>query len=244
MLHLIKAGNDADGNYNGDGENERSVKRLSAAVVSHEIEGSLLACVTHTYDSSALEDIGEEDGEEPTRGRIQCDTCRCSVRVLQLDHCWRASLPAETLQLTDAVLVNLSFAIQKQTQLFAIGNNASVSRTWELFDLLLGGALVKTVPLAASCYSAWSEYDAAEFEVVPAADPASIMGPLYEGRTCLPTDDPSGNSSENATLLDTTFEAIQSTIEADPFGLFYARTAVSSEGWTVESEDELPDQNC
>lgn len=67
MLHLIKAGNDADGNYNGDGENERSVKRLSAAVVSHEIEGSLLACVTHTYDSSALEDIGEEDGEEPTR---------------------------------------------------------------------------------------------------------------------------------------------------------------------------------
>lgn len=67
MLHLIKAGNDADGNYNGDGENERSVKRLSAAVVSHEIEGSFLACVTHTYDSSALEDIGEEDGEEPTR---------------------------------------------------------------------------------------------------------------------------------------------------------------------------------
>lgn len=49
------------------------------------------------------------------------------MRVLQLDHCWRASLPAETLQLTDAVLVNLSFAIQNQTQLFAIGNNASVS---------------------------------------------------------------------------------------------------------------------
>lgn len=52
-------------------------------------------------------------------------------------------------------------------------------RTWELFDLLLGGALVKTVPLAASCYSAWSEYDAAEFEVVP------LIGPT---RTCmLPT---------------------------------------------------------
>jgi hypothetical protein len=133
--------------------------------------------------------------------------------------------PAETLQLTDAVLANLSSAIKNQTQLFAFGNNASVSAnltprgvkfckvfpddilwpskwTWELFDLLLGGALVKTVPLAASCYSAWPEYDAAECEAVTsnwtnsymhAADPASIMWPLYEGRTCLPTDDPSGN---------------------------------------------------
>jgi hypothetical protein len=29
----------------------------------------------------------------------------------------------------------------------------------------------------------------------------------------------------------------------DPFGLFYAPTAVGSEDWTVESEDGLPDQN-
>ncbi|GAQ04725.1 hypothetical protein ALT_2046 [Aspergillus lentulus] len=133
--------------------------------------------------------------------------------------------PAETLQLTDAVLANISFTIQTQTQLFAFGNNASGSanltargvkfckvfpddilwpskRTWELLDMLLGGALVKTVPLAASCYSAWPEYDAAECEAVTsnwtnsymhAADPASIMWPLYEGRTCLPTADPSGN---------------------------------------------------
>lgn len=97
--------------------------------------------------------------------------------------------PAETLQLTDAVLANISFTIQTQTQLFAFGNNASGSanltargvkfckvfpddilwpskRTWELLDMLLGGALVKTVPLAASCYSAWPEYDAAECEAV------------------------------------------------------------------------------
>jgi hypothetical protein len=92
--------------------------------------------------------------------------------------------PAETLQLTDAVLANLSTTIQNQTQLFAFGNNASASAsvksckvfpgdilwpsksTWELFDLLLGGALVKTVPLAASCYSSWPEYDAAECEAV------------------------------------------------------------------------------
>ncbi|KAF7121857.1 hypothetical protein CNMCM5793_009411 [Aspergillus hiratsukae] len=128
--------------------------------------------------------------------------------------------PAETLQLTDAVLAQLSTAIQNQTQLFAFRNNASASAsiksckvfpgdiswpskwTWELFDLLLGGALVKTVPLAASCYSSWPEYDATECEAVTSnwtnpymhvADPASIMWPLYEGRTCLPTNDPSGN---------------------------------------------------
>lgn len=35
---------------------------------------------------------------------------------------------------------------------------------WSAFDDLLGGALIKTVPLAASCYSSWPQYDSAECE--------------------------------------------------------------------------------
>lgn len=33
---------------------------------------------------------------------------------------------------------------------------------WSTLDNLLGGALIKTVPLAASCYSSWPEYDSEE----------------------------------------------------------------------------------
>lgn len=35
---------------------------------------------------------------------------------------------------------------------------------WSIFDLLLGGALIKTTPIAAPCYanSAWSDYDEAK----------------------------------------------------------------------------------
>lgn len=37
---------------------------------------------------------------------------------------------------------------------------------WDVFDKLLGGALIKTVPLAASCYSSWPEYDSNECETI------------------------------------------------------------------------------
>ncbi|KAF7162415.1 hypothetical protein CNMCM6106_009389 [Aspergillus hiratsukae] len=66
---------------------------------------------------------------------------------------------------------------------------------WEIFNLLLGDRLVKTTPLAAYCYPDWPEYDAAKCASITAqwlssdlhmANPASIMLPLYEGRTCMP----------------------------------------------------------
>lgn len=37
---------------------------------------------------------------------------------------------------------------------------------WNLFDTLLGGALIKTVPLAAACYSSWPEYDSNECKTI------------------------------------------------------------------------------
>ncbi|GFF31483.1 6-hydroxy-D-nicotine oxidase [Aspergillus udagawae] len=102
--------------------------------------------------------------------------------------------PAETLQLTDAVLANISSTIRtRPSSLRLTIIYGRPSGTWELFDLLLGGALVKTVPLAASCYSSWPEYDAAECETVKSHWTNSYMQAQVEGRTCLPTDDPSGN---------------------------------------------------
>lgn len=86
---------------------------------------------------------------------------------------------SETLQLTEDALANLN---PNQSALFQFGNSTNSStlaaRTvsgckvypgdlswpsklvWSLFDTFLGGALIKTVPLAASCYSSWDEYDA------------------------------------------------------------------------------------
>ncbi|KAL2139718.1 hypothetical protein VTI28DRAFT_4756 [Corynascus sepedonium] len=75
--------------------------------------------------------------------------------------------------------------------------------TWALLNSTLGGALIETVPLAAACYANWPEQrDAAVCEYVTShwndphlhvEDPTSAMFPLYQGRTCLPTDDPDGS---------------------------------------------------
>lgn len=93
---------------------------------------------------------------------------------------------SETLQLTDGVLTKLN--LQNNTSLFAFGSNSSSSKlslgdsgackvfpgdsewpstsTWSLFDRLLGGALIETVPLASSCFSSWPEYDSAQCNLV------------------------------------------------------------------------------
>ncbi|KAJ6035593.1 FAD linked oxidase N-terminal [Penicillium canescens] len=125
---------------------------------------------------------------------------------------------SETLQLTDQALASVN---SNQSALFQFKNSSSLStRTvggckvfpgdfwwpstwvWSLFDKFLGGALIKTIPLAASCYSSWPEYDANECAVITddwtnsnlhAADAASVMWPLFEGRTCLPTTNASGS---------------------------------------------------
>jgi hypothetical protein len=35
-----------------------------------------------------------------------------------------------------------------------------VDLVWDIFDILLGGVLLKPAPLAAACYPSWPEYDA------------------------------------------------------------------------------------
>ncbi|KAK4121682.1 hypothetical protein N657DRAFT_657710 [Parathielavia appendiculata] len=87
------------------------------------------------------------------------------------------------------------------------GDTAWPSQTvWDRFNATLGGALIKTVPLAAPCYSNWHQYNAEACQHVRenwgdphlhVNDPASAMFPLYQGRTCMPTEDP---NSSNCTL--------------------------------------------
>lgn len=125
---------------------------------------------------------------------------------------------SESVQLTDAVLTDISTVLQDAniSDLFSFdsGSNSTLSRRsghhckslpgdllwpavriWNIFDHLLGGALIKAVPLASVCYPSWPQYDAGACATLAAAwstsnvhmvDPTSIMLPLYEGRTCMP----------------------------------------------------------
>ncbi|KAJ6002367.1 FAD linked oxidase N-terminal [Penicillium sp. IBT 35674x] len=128
----------------------------------------------------------------------------------------------EKLQLTESALVEVAQTLQNETiaSMFAFANVTNSSSTmskrsvshrckpmpgdllwpseliWDVFDVLVGGSLIKTKPLAAYCYPDWPEYDATKCATITADwlssdlhmdDPTSIMLPLYEGRTCLPS---------------------------------------------------------
>jgi hypothetical protein len=72
---------------------------------------------------------------------------------------------------------------------------------WKILDALLGGALIPTVPIASSCYNTeWGMKDTTECANVVNnftnplfhhADPTSNMWPIFQGRTCMPTNDSS-----------------------------------------------------
>ncbi|KAI1743716.1 putative 6-hydroxy-D-nicotine oxidase [Xylaria scruposa] len=72
---------------------------------------------------------------------------------------------------------------------------------WKVFNLLTGGALIKTVPVGAVCFTNSEHYDAEKCQEIlghwnesptHADDPTSIMSPLYQGKTCMPQN---GNDS-------------------------------------------------
>ncbi|KAI8941278.1 hypothetical protein NX059_002508 [Plenodomus lindquistii] len=133
---------------------------------------------------------------------------------------------AEAVQLTDDVLESIDAQVNGTDVLALIGfddsaGSAGAKRTrgnaacktfpgdwnyplpivWSLFDTLLGGALIKTTPVAAPCYKSSGVYDAAKCADVSArfttanlhtSDPTSMMWPLFQGRTCMPTNNPNG----------------------------------------------------
>ncbi|KAI9651291.1 hypothetical protein NHQ30_001329 [Ciborinia camelliae] len=127
-----------------------------------------------------------------------------------------ALFSSEVIQLTEGVLENVASSINNASisDLFAFETNSTVSKRatkackllpgddswpvtsiWNTFDNLLGGALIKTTPLAAVCYPDRPEYNETKCASVTAdwqhselheADPTSIQLPLYQGRTCMP----------------------------------------------------------
>jgi hypothetical protein len=77
-------------------------------------------------------------------------------------------------------------------------------RVWDIFNSLLGGALISSVPIAASCYDTqWGKKDVAQCTNVVNnftnplfhhADPTSNMWPIFQGRTCMPAHDSSAKT--------------------------------------------------
>ncbi|KAK3346469.1 hypothetical protein B0T25DRAFT_624894 [Lasiosphaeria hispida] len=70
---------------------------------------------------------------------------------------------------------------------------------WRVLHTLLGGALIKTVPLAAPCYQNLGVFSTEKCAAIGSNwtngylhenDPTSTFWPIYQGSTCLPTDDP------------------------------------------------------
>lgn len=84
----------------------------------------------------------------------------------------------ETLQLTEAVLANATEFNVSNIGLFKFANDSTIHlpvsgecktypgdsnwpnyTTWNDLDVLLGGALIKTKPVASSCYPGWGDYN-------------------------------------------------------------------------------------
>lgn len=88
----------------------------------------------------------------------------------------------ENLQLTAPVLANLTELDLSDIGAFAFPSTKSPSVSqckvfpgdadwpsplaWNVLNLLSGGALIKTIPLAASCYKDWQEYNETECEYI------------------------------------------------------------------------------
>ncbi|KAF6796333.1 restculine oxidase [Colletotrichum sojae] len=128
-------------------------------------------------------------------------------------------LDEENVQLTDAVLINLTDLSLSNISLFDFGTSvagekrSTTARTfnkcktypgdvlwpskavWGVFSLLTGFAVTETVPIGASCYDEFGNYDAARCDYITkewtnstihTEDPTSVMSPLYQGLTCVP----------------------------------------------------------
>ncbi|KAH6679924.1 hypothetical protein F5X68DRAFT_244846 [Plectosphaerella plurivora] len=135
-------------------------------------------------------------------------------------------LVSETVQLTEAVLANLTSLELSNISLFAFAEDETLDKrtpsslfkcktfpgdvlypgslVWKIFDLLTGGALIKTVPIGAVCYEG-EHYDAAACEELLASwstspahivDPTSVMSPLFYGATCQPQNAATGGKCE------------------------------------------------
>ncbi|KAF2272840.1 FAD/FMN-containing isoamyl alcohol oxidase-like protein MreA [Westerdykella ornata] len=129
-------------------------------------------------------------------------------------------LEGERIQLTEAVVERLEKdkTTAEIADLFAFGTEGTVQKRgsarcktypgdarwpadwiWDVFNLLLGGSLIPTVPISAPCYdSQWGRKDPAKCNDIVSRftkaathedHPTSIMWPLFQGRTCMARND-------------------------------------------------------
>lgn len=88
----------------------------------------------------------------------------------------------EEFQLTQQTLTNLTNMALTDAALFSFPGSSSTiagqckvfpgdaewpsSSTWKVLNLLTGDMLIETIPLAASCYSNWSQYNVTACDLV------------------------------------------------------------------------------
>ncbi|KAI1388030.1 FAD-binding domain-containing protein [Hypoxylon trugodes] len=125
--------------------------------------------------------------------------------------------PGETRQLTDVVLANLTDLGLTNIVLFGFADPSTAANesiigpcktfpgefvvfpgdiTNRVFNLLLGGSLIQTKPLASPCYSDYGNQDKAKCDEITSHwsddpyihtnDPTSINAILFEGTSCVP----------------------------------------------------------
>ncbi|KAL2062758.1 hypothetical protein VTL71DRAFT_5830 [Oculimacula yallundae] len=91
-------------------------------------------------------------------------------------------------------------------KIFPDDSNWPSDHQWELLNKTTNGALIKTIPLAAPCFSG-PFYDADKCKYVTSqwgnsslhmSDPTSMMSPLFQGRTCEP---PNVSPASNKTCI-------------------------------------------
>ncbi|KAI1480259.1 FAD-binding domain-containing protein [Daldinia eschscholtzii] len=126
----------------------------------------------------------------------------------------------ETLQLTEAVLANLTDLELSNVTLFSFQNESDLAEnlskrslsglcktysddpywpfpsTWGLFNVLLGGGLIQTVPYASSCYDSFGNRNTSKCDFITnnwinasiyhTEDPTSVNAVLFQGATCMP----------------------------------------------------------
>lgn len=127
--------------------------------------------------------VSTQDTTNTTSVTVAAETVSASVSAAP------TLFVGEAVQLTDAVLDNVTATINNDSisSLFTFSSNDTLARrtthscklmpgdrlwpiklVWDIFDLLLGGALIKASPLAAVCYPSWPQYNAAKCAAVTA----------------------------------------------------------------------------
>ncbi|KAH8897768.1 FAD binding domain-containing protein [Thozetella sp. PMI_491] len=190
--------------------------RATASSPPHEIASAVLLSTTRSNAPGRSRRVASATTYSiSTAPKAASSSCRPRSTA-------RASLFGfEKIQLTDRVLANLGASLSSDVSPFlfakqpfgrAGAGKQGVERAkcktypgdtqwpspvlWKLFDVLLGAALIKTIPEAAPCYSDWEVYSPSRCQnlgdtwnnsTLRIEDPTSIRAILFQGMTCMPS---------------------------------------------------------